>query len=277
MGAWLHSIWGNLDWTLIGRLVLTLILCGVIGLERSRHERASGFRPHILVGLGACLMTLAGAYGFSDLRGVIHAPLDLAGYVISGIGFLGAGAILRHGATVRGITTAATLWAAAGLGITVAVGLGGLAVVGTLLMLFTLTPLSRLEARLRWGERKGSLAIHLTNDQRAVGKALTALHRLGVPLRSATILPGVGTRAILRVELDKALSAAEMPLLEKRLLTLKYVERIETHTPVLDRDLPLDDQDVADGDAEAAPAILHLEDETLLHDLQEENSATDSE
>lgn len=166
----------NLD--VIFRLLLTMVLCGLVGLERSSHERASGFRPHILVGLGACLVTMAGAYGFAELTGERDA-LRVASYVVSGIGFMGAGAILRHGTTVRGLTTAATLWGCAGIGVTVATGLGWLAIAGTVLFLFTLTILEWFEARLNFGRPVSRLRIHLHDDNRAVGKALNALARLG--------------------------------------------------------------------------------------------------
>jgi len=111
----LAPILGTVDPVLVGRLLVVMVLCGAIGLERSEHERASGFRPHILVGLGACLMTMAGAYALSDVQ--VRDPMRVASYVVSGIGFLGAGAILRHGTTVRGLTTAASIWGSAGIGI----------------------------------------------------------------------------------------------------------------------------------------------------------------
>ena len=130
MAGFVHMIGqvvGPFDGVLVVRMLLTLVLCGLIGIERSTRERASGFRPHILVGLGACLLTLAGAYGFADLPGTgAHPdPTRIASYVVSGIGFLGAGAILRHGTTVRRLTTAATLWGAASIGIARGAGLGG--------------------------------------------------------------------------------------------------------------------------------------------------------
>ncbi len=112
-----------------------------IGLERSAHDHASSFRPHILGGLGACLMTTAGAYGFGDLAYPHANPMAVASYVVSGIGFLGAGAILRAGTSVRGLTTAATLWDVAGVGIAVGAGLAGLATLTVVLVLFTLGPL----------------------------------------------------------------------------------------------------------------------------------------
>ena len=96
----MEQVFGELDGVVVGRTVLALVLCGLVGLERSSHERASGLRPHILVGLGACLMTQAGAYGFGELARDGRDPMRVASYVVSGIGFLGAGAILRHGTEI---------------------------------------------------------------------------------------------------------------------------------------------------------------------------------
>ncbi|WP_232280112.1 MgtC/SapB family protein [Roseiflexus castenholzii] len=254
----------NLD--VIFRLVLTMILCGLVGLERSGHERASGFRPHILVGLGACLVTMAGAYGFADLTGERDA-LRVASYVVSGIGFMGAGAILRHGTTVRGLTTAATLWGCAGIGVTVATGLGWLAIAGTVLFLVTLTILEWFEMRLNFGSPVSRLRIHLHDDNRAVGKALDALARLGAPVKRATVLPGAGTSALLDVELARALTADQAPLLAKQLLTLKkYVVQVDTTVAPLDE--PSDDEELAEAqEGEVAP--LNLSDDDLLRDLND--------
>jgi putative Mg2+ transporter-C (MgtC) family protein len=267
----MEGLFGELDVVVIGRTLLALVLCGLVGLERSAHERASGLRPHILVGLGACLMTQAGAYGFGELQGAARDPMRVASYVVSGIGFLGAGAILRHGTTVRGLTTAASLWGAAGIGIAVGAGMGGLAAVTVGLVLFTLTPLQRLEARLRLGPATDGLAVHLADDHRAVGKALAALGRLGVPVQRATMLPGIGASALLRVELGRSLAPGQLPLLVEQLLTLKCVERVDARSLRDDED---DDgrppeAEVADGRRPQQPVVLHLGDAGLLSDIDD--------
>jgi putative Mg2+ transporter-C (MgtC) family protein len=274
VGAFVGGVVGYVDGVFLGRLVLTLVLCGVVGLERASHDRAAGFRPHILVGIGACLMTLAGGYGFGDLASAGRDPLRVASYVVSGIGFLGAGAILRHGATIRGITTAASLWTVAGIGIAVGAGLGGLAAVTVGLVLFTLGPLQRLESRLRLGNRTNDLTIYVQNDRPAVGKTLAALDRLGVPVQRTTILPGAGTSAVLRVELGRALTAEQAPLLVRRLLTLKYVERVETTSSHLDpEDSRPTDEGVVRSGAGADMPQLNLHDDALLRDLLESDGA----
>lgn len=225
LGQALAPIFGTFDGVLFGRLLLVLVLCGLIGLERSRHERASGFRPHILVGLGACLMTMAGAYAFPQIVG--RDPMRVASYVVSGIGFLGAGAILRHGATVRGLTTAASIWGAAGIGIATGVGMGWLATATMLLILLTLTLLERIETRLNQRNATNTLSLYLANDSRAVGKALDALTRLGVPIRRAVMQPASGETAALLVELNHPLSLTDAPRLIEQLLTVKSIMRVD--------------------------------------------------
>lgn len=252
-----HALWLGLghalvllarsrDGVMAGRMLLTLLLCGVVGLERSAHERASGFRTHILVGLGACMMTLAGGYGFHDLAGsAAHGadPMRVASYVVSGIGFLGAGAILRHGTSIRGMTTAASLWSAAGIGITVGAGLPILAATAAGLILFTLVPLKNWEARLRLGQDAGDLAIHLRDDREAVGKTLVNLTRMGVAVKGATVFQGAGETAVLRVDLAHALRPEQVAPLVQRLLALKYVSRVDTQDLNLETEEETPDED----------------------------------
>src|SRR5512143_569517 len=92
-------------------LLLSVLLGGLVGLERELHAHPAGLRTHILVCLGSCLMTLVSV-------NMGHGSNDrIAAQVVSGVGFLGAGAIIREGATVRGLTTAASIWSTAGIGI----------------------------------------------------------------------------------------------------------------------------------------------------------------
>lgn len=114
-------------WELVLRILAAAALGGLVGLEREISDQPAGFRTHILVSLGAALFTLVGAYGVDEFfkdapRGVGFDPTRVAAQVVTGIGFLGAGAIIRQGINVRGLTTAASLWVTAAIG--VAVGLG---------------------------------------------------------------------------------------------------------------------------------------------------------
>ncbi|MFC1631368.1 MgtC/SapB family protein [Candidatus Omnitrophota bacterium] len=128
------------------RLLAAMVLGGLVGLEREIHGRAAGLRTHILVSLGSALIMLTSIHLFLVYQEVAKIdPARLAAGVITGIGFLGAGTIIRFRASVRGLTTAASLWAVAGVGLAVGSGfyLGALTV--TVLVLFALFFLTRLE------------------------------------------------------------------------------------------------------------------------------------
>ena len=163
------------------RLALAAVLGATIGFERELREREAGLRTHLLVCLGSALFTIISAYGFHEFLtsgdAVVRAdPTRIAAQIVTGIGFLGAGAIIRQGISVRGLTTAATLWVAAAIGMAAGAGYYPGAVIGTVLTLIALGPL-RLAAypvfeRLRPEER--SVVIHLRHDARA-GQLLDAL------------------------------------------------------------------------------------------------------
>jgi putative Mg2+ transporter-C (MgtC) family protein len=122
------------DLELLGRLLLAAVLGGAVGAERELNDQPAGLRTHVLLTIGACLFTLISAYGF----GGPADPSRIAAQIVTGIGFLGGGAIVRHGLTVRGVTTAASIWATASIGVAVGAGSYLLAVGGTVLVVGTL-------------------------------------------------------------------------------------------------------------------------------------------
>lgn len=141
---------------IISRLLLAASLGSVIGLERERLLWAAGLRTHMLVCVGACLIMIVSAFGFSDVLGTPNINLDpsrIAAQVVSGIGFLGAGAILLRGDVIRGLTTAASVWAVAGIGLTVGGGLYFAAISATFIILMILAGVKPLEEKLK--ERTG--------------------------------------------------------------------------------------------------------------------------
>jgi putative Mg2+ transporter-C (MgtC) family protein len=132
----------------LARLLLAAALAGAVGLERELREQEAGLRTHMLVGLGACLFVLTGTYGWSDLDfgnavGINMDPSRVTAYVVTGIGFLGAGAIIKHGVNVRGLTTAASLWVVAAVGASSAAGWYLLALGTTAIVLLSLWPLKQ--------------------------------------------------------------------------------------------------------------------------------------
>ena len=135
---------------LLGRLLLAAVLGGAIGAERELNDQAAGLRTHMLLTIGACLFTLISAYGFGS--GIGTDPSRLAAQIVTGIGFLGGGAIVRHGLTVKGLTTAASIWATASVGVAIGAGSYVLGIGGTVLVVGTLFGLRRVSNLLqRWG------------------------------------------------------------------------------------------------------------------------------
>jgi len=141
-----------LDWNLILRLLIAAVLGSVIGMEREKKAWAPGLRTHMLVSVGACLFMIVSAFGFADILGtknVILDPSRIAAQVVSGIGFLGAGSILLRGEVVRGLTTAASLWSVAAIGLAVGGGLYAEAVAATLVIIIILAGIKPLEERFQ--------------------------------------------------------------------------------------------------------------------------------
>ncbi len=122
------------DLEIVGRLLLAAFCAAVIGFERETAQKDAGFRTHILVGLGAAIFTIVSIAGF----GSEGDPARVAAQVVTGVGFLGAGAIFKEGATVRGLTTAAGLWAVAAVGVAAGAGSVTLTVAATLLVVLVL-------------------------------------------------------------------------------------------------------------------------------------------
>jgi putative Mg2+ transporter-C (MgtC) family protein len=154
------------------RLFVAAALTGAVGLERELRERAAGLRTHIMVGVGSALFTIVSAYGFNAFlqsgANVVRAdPSRIAAQIVTGIGFLGAGAILRQGLSIRGLTTAAGLWVAAAIGMAVGAGYYSAALIGTGVVLVSLGPLRLAEGAImsRRKREEGSLEIDLKPEQ----------------------------------------------------------------------------------------------------------------
>jgi len=134
------------EWIILFRLVLSAILSGIVGFEREFHGRAAGFRTHILLCVGSTLIMLTSIHIFDVYSGRVPIdPARLAAGVVTGIGFMGAGTIMRYKASVRGLTTATSLWVVAGIGLAVGSGLYFGAITTTLIAVIALMFFSRLE------------------------------------------------------------------------------------------------------------------------------------
>ena len=138
------------DWELLARLAVAAGLGAAVGIERELRDREAGVRTHLAVSLGSALFTVVSAYGFEDFvaAGDTVDPTRIAAQIVTGIGFLGAGAIIRSGLSVRGLTTAASLWIVAALGMAAGAGYYAAALIGTALTLFALGPLRAVAHRV---------------------------------------------------------------------------------------------------------------------------------
>jgi len=165
--------------TMVFRLLLAAVLGGIIGWERERKNKQAGLKTHLLVAVGSALIMLTSIYGFgNDLLDHTNARFDparLAAQVVSGIGFLGAGAILRRSNNViSGLTTAATLWVVAALGLAVGAGFYWPAIVTILIIMFIVLIINKLESKLILFKKYGSLKI-VMSDQRQGVEVITSL------------------------------------------------------------------------------------------------------
>ncbi len=161
------------------RLALAAGLGGAIGIERELRDRYAGLRTHLLVSLGSALFTIVSAYawtGFTFGRGVSYDPTRIAAQIVTGIGFLGAGAIMRQGISVHGLTTAATLWMSAAIGMTAATGFYTVAVIATAVTLVVLWPLRIFERR--YIDRMRSSSAHVVVDLKLGTDAASVLRYL---------------------------------------------------------------------------------------------------
>lgn len=178
-------------WDFVWRLVLAAIFGTIIGLDREYREKEAGFRTHFLVSLGSALMMIVSQYGFSVILthdGVSLDPSRIAAQVVSGIGFIGAGTIIFNHQIVRGLTTAASLWATAGIGLTAGAGMSWLALAATILTLVALEGLSLVFRSL--GSRR-MVVVFSASDRTGVADTLDRIRTDGYMVVSYEVVPQV--------------------------------------------------------------------------------------
>ncbi|MFF2890378.1 MgtC/SapB family protein [Paenibacillus sp. NPDC057967] len=169
----MHNPWFIDEVDILIRLSLALLLGGLIGLEREQSNHAAGLRTNILVCLGACLLMLLSIYGFSDFveePNVRVDPARLAAAVITGVGFLGAGTILFTGKSITGLTTAASLWVVAAIGLAVGAGFYFASASVTVMALLTLWLFNKLEKRYIKAKKEHLISVHAADLSAVMNK-----------------------------------------------------------------------------------------------------------
>ncbi|HLK25500.1 MAG TPA: MgtC/SapB family protein [Caulobacteraceae bacterium] len=162
---------------LLSRLLAAAALGSLVGIERERLLWAAGLRTHMLVCVGACLAMIVSAYGFNRVLSahVILDPSRIAAQVVTGVGFIGAGSIILRNEVVKGLTTAASLWAVAAIGLAVGGGLYVAAFAATVIILVILAGIKPLEERFRNGRQAVELRLHAEHGAMSVGALQQAL------------------------------------------------------------------------------------------------------
>lgn len=193
------------------RLLIATILGGLIGIERGRGDRPAGLRTHILVCTGSALIMLVSIYGIGALNKEWDAA-RIAAQVVSGIGFLGAGTILHEGLTVRGLTTAASLWMVAAIGLAVGCGMLTVSIIATVITLVTLITLHNFEKRFVMVDQveRHYLRVVAKNTPNSMITIMDYLQDAGVKVRTLNIKSNTVQKTIvlelaLKVSKDKNL------------------------------------------------------------------------
>ncbi len=182
-----HTLLGSYELAILVKLLLAALAGGLVGLEREKHGRPAGLRTNILVSVGACTMMVVSEafflkYEGLDVQSVLRLdPSRTAAQIVTGIGFLGAGVILKEGASVRGLTSAATLWVVAGLGMAFGMGHISLGVISTALALISLTLLKKLDPVMK-KDRFLTVTVTAENRESLNDELLTLLEKRGLVL-----------------------------------------------------------------------------------------------
>ena len=194
-----------MDIDLILRIMIAALLGGIIGLEREYRAKEAGFRTHFLVGLGSALFMVVSQYGFEHILttqpNVSLDPSRIASQVVSGIGFIGAGTIIFQKQVIRGLTTAAGLWATAAIGLACGTSMYVIAVASTVMVLACLETLNY--TMKRFGNRNINLTL-IASDKQHIQEILNHLDKEKITINSYEIHPeksGTGTSYNVEMEI----------------------------------------------------------------------------
>ena len=194
--AWLNHFSNSIQFEIVFRLILAAVLGGIVGMERGSGDRPAGFRTHILVCAGSALIMLVSMYGFEGFDKVpFEYPKNrdsarIAAQVVSGIGFLGAGTILHEGITVRGLTTAASLWMISAIGLATGAGMYFVGVAATIITFITLTTFHSVEKRFAVANSKSDkkyLRVVALNSPGIVARVASFLSRNNVTVKTINV------------------------------------------------------------------------------------------
>ena len=214
------------DIQMAGKLCLSGLLGGLVGLEREMHSQPAGLRTHMIVALGSCLIMLVSIH-MADLGQAKSDPGRIAAQVVAGVGFLGAGAIMRSGLSVRGLTTAACLWTVAAIGLAVGSGYWRAAVVTTFLTLVATVVFQKVERKFSKGKAIRRFVIHAKDSATLVSKLEEIMKISGIAIREVDL-----QRDLVEKKLQVSITAVcsetvDMDQLSRAFSAVPDVEKVE--------------------------------------------------
>lgn len=219
--SWMHSK----EVMMVLRLIVAAILGGIVGMERGSGDRPAGFRTHILVCVGSALFMLVSMYGLDDVYGAANFPTEdfgqrrdstrIAAQVVSGIGFLGAGTILHEGLTIKGLTTAASLWIVSAIGLAVGSGMYFLSTVATAITMLTLVTFHSWEKRFAGTKRSDRRFVRVIakNRPRVITDITSFLSANGIQVKSMNVKSDKESGQLsleLYLKIEKGIEPAEL-------------------------------------------------------------------
>lgn len=211
---------------LIFKLFLSCLLGGIIGLERESVNRPAGFRTHILVTVGATIVMITNIELMDIFAKSSITPDRLGASVISGIGFLGAGTIIRDGSVVKGLTTAASLWATACIGLALGAGFYTISILATVFVFLTLEFFPIIEKKFSFNQSVSHLKIIVNNDLNEITLITDILSELKIAIKSLKTIKNLEDQTIIlymHIKTNKNTSADE---LTTNLLSLPGIKEI---------------------------------------------------
>lgn len=216
--SFFNNIVSSLDFTMMVRLIVSAIFGGIVGMERGSGDRPAGFRTHILVCAGSTLIMLVSLYGFDGFDALpFEYPRNrdsarIAAQVVSGIGFLGAGTILHEGVTIRGLTTAASLWMVSAIGLAVGAGMFLVGGAATAITMITLVTFHNWEKRFAGTNRAGRRFVRVVSDNKpgTITEITSYLAENGIKVKTLNVKTATNKKQLvleIYLKVDKELDA----------------------------------------------------------------------
>lgn len=227
LNDWVVDGWpvGNLILVLIA-IFLSVVLCGIIGIERELRGRSAGLRTHLLVGVGSCVIMIISIYGFPALFGEKRDVARLAAQIITGVGFLGAGAIIQRNDGIKGLTTAGTIWIVMAIGIACGSFNFVIAVITTLVIFIVLTIFKKVETKLN--SKKMILVVKAPIDKPVLAKILAISKELDCQVKTlSTELVSSSESSVIQFTLLVIFNS-------NRIVPTEFITRISNDTEAID-------------------------------------------